>query len=174
MRVLEYLYTLRDLRLTHFFIATSELGTLFTIGGLTLCIVLFFLLRRKYSYVAGLVVSVAGSAGIAFIIKELVHRSRPDVIFRAYSESSFAFPSGHATLAAAFYGFLIYLVWRLMPTGYRRTVIIFALGLLVALISFSRLYLGIHYLSDVIAGLLLGGFFAWIGSAVVKKLERRN
>ena len=174
MPVLQYLVAHRDITTSLFFIGITELGSTVLVCGITLCIGIYFVFRRQVPYAAGLAVSVFGGGGAALLIKELVHRARPDIAFRAYAETGFSFPSGHATLAAAFYGFLIYLAWRMMPPGFVRTAVVTALTLLIGLIAFSRLYLGVHYLSDVIGGLLLGSAFACLGAALVRKIERHG
>lgn len=171
MPLLQYLFAHRDIATILSFIGITELGSTVFVCGLGLCIALLLVLRRKIPYAIALAVSVLGAGAAALFLKEVVHRARPEAAYQAYIETGFSFPSGHATLAAALYGFLIYLVLRMMPAGNRRSVAIVLLGLLIGLIAFSRLYLGVHYLSDVIAGLLIGGIFAWIGSVVTKKLE---
>ncbi|MDO8514038.1 MAG: phosphatase PAP2 family protein [bacterium] len=172
--VLETLYAHRALATTKIFISISELGGAFFIFGLAVCVGLYLLLRCRYVYLAGLVVSVVGSAGAVLAIKSLVHRARPDLVFQAYTETGFSFPSAHATLASVLYGFCIYLAWRTIPAGPWRIAATILLAVLIAAIAFSRMYLGVHYMTDVLAGLVLGGLFAWIGSVVVKKLEQRD
>ncbi len=172
MKILESLYAMRDLTtVVKAFIGVSEAGGTLFVFGLVLCIGLVLALRRKHAYLTGLLASVLGAAGATFILKEFIARARPDILYRAYTETGFSFPSGHAALAAAFYGFCIYLVWRLIPSPLWRAVIITCLGILIAAIASSRLYLGLHYLSDVIGGLALGAVFVWIGIVVVWRLE---
>ncbi len=172
--ILQYLYTHRDLTTTLFFIDVSELGSTVFVCGITLCIALLLVLRRKIPYAIALTVSVWGAWATALLIKEAVHRARPEVAYRAYIETGFSFPSGHATLAAVFYGLLICLVWRTVPPGLVRTAALSVLTVLIALIAFSRLYLGVHYLSDVLAGLLLGAAFACLGAMIVRKFDQRG
>ncbi|MDO8576639.1 MAG: phosphatase PAP2 family protein [bacterium] len=171
-QVLQYLFAHRDIATSLSFIGITELGSTIFVCGLTLCLGIYFLFRRQVHLAAGLAVAVFGSGAAALLIKELVHRARPVRAFQAYAETGFSFPSGHATLAAAFYGFLIYLAWRMMPPGFARTATVCALSLLIVVVAFSRLYLGVHFLSDVAGGLILGGIFVWIGSVVVKKIKR--
>ncbi len=163
MRVLESLYALRDARLVDVFIGISELGTVLTIYGLAVCIGLLLLLYRKYAAVAGLALAVATSGFGVILVKGLIERARPPVSFRAYTEIWYSFPSAHAALSAALYGYLVFLVWTLIPSRSIRIAATIFLSLVVAAISFSRIYLGVHYLSDVVAGVLLGAFCAWLG-----------
>ena len=173
-QTLQYLFAYRDITTTLSFIGITELGSTVFVLGLALSIGIFLVFRGKIPYAIALAISVLGAGATALVIKETVERARPERMYQAYAETGFSFPSGHATLAAAFYGFLIYLLWRMMPAGFARTASVSALALLIALISFSRLYLGVHYLSDVIGGLLLGGLFVWIGILVVKKIAKQD
>ncbi len=174
MPVLQYLALHRDITTSLSFIGITELGSTVFVCGVALCVGIVLAYRHKFVYATAIGISVLGAGATALLIKEVVHRARPVRALQAYQETGFSFPSGHATLAAAFYGFLIYLVWRLMPAGFLRNVVVTALALLIVLIAFSRLYLGVHYLSDVIGGLVLGAAFAYLGAAFVRKIERRG
>ncbi len=171
-QVLQYLFAHRTITTTISFIDISELGSTIFVCGIALCVGILLMYRRKVLSATALALSVLGSGAVALVIKEITHRARPDAAYQAYLETGFSFPSAHATLAAALYGFLIYLAYRMMPSGYPRTVVVFVCGLLIILISFSRLYIGVHYLSDVIGGLLLGGIFVWAASLLVRKFEQ--
>jgi len=172
IRVLDLLYAYRNLTITDVFIGFTELGETIFAGGLIVCLVLYFALRRKYAYLAGLLVSAAGATATTLILKQVVARARPDIFYRAYPESGFSFPSGHATIAVAFYGFCIFLVRRLVPNPLWRNAAMAFLTFLILGIAFSRMYLGVHNMSDVVAGLAVGGLFVWIGHRIVMKMER--
>jgi len=174
MPVLQYLALHRDITTSLSFIGITELGSTVFVCGVALCIGLFLTLRHRVAYALALAVSVLGAGAVALLVKESFSRARPEKIYQAYAEIGFSFPSAHATLAAAFYGFLIYVVWRMLPAGYLRTGAVSALLLLIGLIAFSRLYLGVHFLSDVVGGLILGAAFACLGAALVRKIERRG
>lgn len=88
------------------------------------------------------------------ILKIIVQRPRP-VGYRLIDENGYSFPSGHSMVSAAFYGFLIYLVYKNVKNKYVKYSIITILILLVLCIGISRIYLGVHYASDVIAGFLI-------------------
>lgn len=126
--------------------------------------IISFIIFRRLKMMPALILWFAtiGSAIDAHILKALVHRPRP--IISIIENSSFSFPSAHATLAAACYGFIIYLAAMHAKNKRLRKVIIIGGSIAVALIAISRLYLGAHYLSDVVAGLLLGG--AWLAICI--------
>lgn len=84
-------------------------------------------------------------------LKYLVQRPRPDG-FRLISESGYSFPSGHSMVAMAFFGLLIWMVWRYHRHDVMRVVWCVVFGLVIVMVGVSRIYLGVHYASDVLAG----------------------
>ncbi|MBE0604190.1 MAG: bifunctional DedA family/phosphatase PAP2 family protein, partial [Deltaproteobacteria bacterium] len=135
-----------------------------------LLVVVFFLWNRR-EFVIPLLVTVGGSALFNLLGKLAFHRQRPAGV-GVYSETSFSFPSGHATTAAALYGFAAYFLWRQAATFGTRLKILFAGIFLVAAIGFSRLYLGVHFLSDVMGGYLLGLLWLIIGICMAEMNAR--
>lgn len=90
------------------------------------------------------------------LIKLIVHRSRPDGIVLAF-ESGYSFPSAHAMLSVFIYGFIAYLIYINREKKNKAKIDIFLFVTLAVLICFSRIYIGVHYFSDVICGAILGG-----------------
>lgn len=126
-------------------------------------------LWKKRRYILPLLIAVAGSQLFTQFGKLIFHRPRPQTAL--YVEHSFSFPSGHATIAVAFYGFLTYFLIR-ETKKWGTKVNLFCAGMgIILLIGFSRLYLGVHYLSDVWGGYLVGllwlivaiGVSEWLG-----------
>jgi undecaprenyl-diphosphatase len=131
----------------------TALGYFYVVVPL-LAVVVFVFYRRGWRLSAVLlVVSTGGSIVLTTVLKGLFQRSRPELIESGYQASFYSFPSGHATVAVGFYGMLtVILAYRLR--GGARWVVA-ACGLLVVLlIGFSRLYLGVHYPTDILAGYL--------------------
>lgn len=95
---------------------------------------------------------------INIIIKEIIKRPRPSVT-RLVTESGYSFPSGHAMTSIAFYGFLIYLIYKNIENKYYKWGLIILFSLLTFVIGFSRIYLGVHYTSDVISGFIAGAIY---------------
>ena len=88
------------------------------------------------------------------VLKFIIQRPRPTE-FRIIDEKGYSFPSGHSMVSAAFYGFLIYLIYKNIKNKYLKWGLITLLSCIVILIGTSRIYLGVHYASDVIAGILI-------------------
>ncbi|NPV89153.1 MAG: phosphatase PAP2 family protein [Firmicutes bacterium] len=119
----------------------------------------WFFLRRYRGWEANLIlISLAGSFVLNRLLKLAFHRTRPD-LFPIIHEPGYSFPSAHAMVSFAFYGMLIYLVWTIFRPGPVRSLLTVFLMLLVLTIGISRIYLGVHYPSDVIAGFAAGGLW---------------
>ncbi|HEY7023095.1 MAG TPA: phosphatase PAP2 family protein [Ktedonobacterales bacterium] len=137
-----------------------------TIVVLVAAIILF--LRRAWVEALGLVAAFAGAGLLDAALKLWFHRDRPSVEWALARESTFSFPSGHATLSLVVYGMLLYLILRLSHLRLLDvTATLIALPLIVV-IGVSRVYLGVHYPSDILAGYLAGTI--WL-LAVIVSLE---
>jgi len=132
---------------------------------------LLWLWRKKY-YILPLAVSAAGSVAFTSLGKLAFHRPRPEMAI--YAENSFSFPSGHATIAISFYGFMAYLLIRFSQGWNRKVNIFFATALIILAIGFSRIYLGVHYISDVWSGYLVGSLWLIIAIAFSEWLRQKN
>jgi len=111
-----------------------------------------FVSKEKKKFILPWALIAVGTEAIIFLVKIWFHRPRP--LLAVFLENTFSFPSGHSAIALAFYGYLAYILLKLFNT--QRLVILISFSLLIAFIGFSRLYLGVHYLSDVLVGYLVG------------------
>ena len=124
-------------------------------------LVLFML--SQHWFVEAAFTALAGLGGLlAEITKNVIARPRPspDIVHVARELHSYSFPSGHVTGYAALYGFVLYLVWTLLPRGWLRGVLVALLAAMILLIGPSRVYMGQHWASDAIGGYALG--FAYL------------
>jgi undecaprenyl-diphosphatase len=164
----------RDLGHVMYAIALTELGSTVTISGLSAVVFFVLVYRRHITYAGGLVATILTSTFTFNILKYFIHRARPGTLqFGTYVESGYSFPSGHATMSMALYGFLIFLIWHMMPAGKLRVFMSILLSILILGIGYTRVYLGVHYPTDVLAGFMIGGVFIWIGAWVSNMLARR-
>ena len=120
--------------------------------------------QRRWGAAVGLLLTVVGAQMLNNVLKDWFHRTRPAPLEGLIPAQAFSFPSGHAMVAAAFYLFVGYLAWRIL-SGKVRIVCAVVLIAVALLIGLSRLYLGVHYLTDVVAGYIAG--FAWTDAVVI-------
>jgi undecaprenyl-diphosphatase len=163
----EFLFALREPFVVGFCILISKFGG--AVGVTLLTIVLSFTLKfqKKITAACGLILAVVGSTLSMTLIKYLVGRPRP-IGLAAVNEDFSSFPSGHATAAMALYGYVIYLVWQANFSRGQKILLTTLLSLLILLIGFSRLYLGVHFLTDVLAGFALGAAWVWIAVKIAR------
>jgi membrane-associated phospholipid phosphatase len=129
-----------------------------------------FIKRHRWYSITVPVVSIGG-VSLMFILKNIFGRPRPDnPLLRTVSGLSF--PSGHALVSMAFYGLLIYLVWHNVANKVWKWILIVLLIMLILIIGMSRIYLRVHYASDVAAGLALGLIWLVLSIYVVRRIER--
>lgn len=144
-----------------FFLAITTLGNAEVIipVALAVCALLWYLKKRTYAVI---VLFAFGGSGIAnFLLKLLFSRERPAFWQSAITETSYSFPSGHAMASAALIIALIYILWT---TKWRIASLILGAALIV-LIGTSRLYMGVHYPTDVLAGWMVA--LLWVTTVVV-------
>ena len=100
--------------------------------------------------------------------KRILQRPRPTE-YRIIQETGYSFPSGHSMISMAFYGYLIYLIYRYVKNKYIKWISISLLSILICLIGISRIYLGVHYTSDVLGGFLISISYLVIYISAVNK-----
>ena len=162
------LYFYRDEMLVKGFLWITLLGKAkIVLSVAALCTVLFWI-RNKREFILPFWMTLAGSGVFSLLGKVAFHRQRPPGI-GVYTEASFSFPSGHATIVVACYGFIVYSLWRQAQRWNIRLNLLFGGSALILAIGFSRLYLGVHFLSDVLGGYLLGLLWLIIGICMVER-----
>jgi membrane-associated phospholipid phosphatase len=143
------------------------------VAVLGLLLLVGFGLRGRWGAAIGLILAAGGAQLLNDVLKGEFHRVRPAPVIGMLPVQAFSFPSGHAMESAAFYTFLAYLGWRILD-GWARGTFVAALVLLVLAVGVSRLYLGAHFFTDVIAGYLAG--FLWADAVILggQALARRR
>lgn len=132
-----------------------------------LTIILFILIKNKkigISIFANLVIIT----GLNQLIKHILQRPRPTE-FRIIQETGYSFPSGHSMVSMAFYGYLIYLIYKYIKYKYIKWSSIVLISILICFIGISRIYLGVHYTSDVLGGFLISISYLIIYASTVNK-----
>lgn len=128
-------------------------------------IVMFFLyiVLHHRSELVFFIIVVMGAGFLNGILKDYFHRARPD-LHRLIEIGGYSFPSGHAMSAMAVYGALAFLLWRHISTRFGRSLLIIFSAMMIFMIGISRVYLGVHYPSDIIGGYFASGF--WLATAI--------
>ena len=130
-------------------------------------IILFILIKNKkigFSIISNLVIVTI----LNQLLKNILQRPRPNE-FRIIDETGYSFPSGHSMVSMAFYGYLIYLIYRYVKNKYLKWTLIVLLSILICTIGISRIYLGVHYTSDVLGGFLISISYLVIYISAVNK-----
>lgn len=110
--------------------------------------------------------NLVGIVALNYALKEIVQRPRPEG-FRLIAETGYSFPSGHSMVAVAFYGFMIWLIIRYEEDRLQRWIWSLALFFVVIMIGVSRVYLGVHYFSDVMAGYCVAAVWLVIFTRII-------
>lgn len=118
-------------------------------------------MKNRKEYIMPFLITVVGAGIFGQIAKIIFERARP--VGNSEMGDPFSFPSGHALIAAAFYGFLVYFFWQNTTSRLKKNIYLASGILLVLLIGVSRPYLDMHYFSDVIGGFLFGAIWLAIG-----------
>ncbi len=136
-------------------------------------ITLFILIKNKkigFSIIFNLVIITI----LNQLLKNILQRPRPTE-FRIIEETGYSFPSGHSMISMAFYGYLIYLIYKYVENKYLKWALIVLLSILICTIGISRIYLGVHYTSDVLGGFLISiSYLVIYVSATNKFLTKRD
>lgn len=141
------------------------------IGATAVCVYLW--VRRLRIWVLTFAITVGGGTLLNVLLKHLFHRPRPYFENPIVLLTTYSFPSGHTIMATVFYGTLCALIWSRVRDWRLRLAAIAAAIVLILLVAFSRIYLGAHYLSDVIAAMLEG--VAWLTLSIVAiRLRKRR
>ena len=156
MQVLYTLVSIRTPGMTACMRLVTTFGEWYIVIPLAAIAVTILAKQRFRLEATELAYTVLGTTVAVLIIKELVARPRPPQAFRLVQEIGYSFPSWHASMAVAFWGYLSFLAMRQVRHEWGRIILALFCAALALTIGFSRLYLGIHYFSDVIGGFLLG------------------
>lgn len=162
----KYISLLISDRMTIFIKLTTNLGS-----ALVLIFITSLILAIPKKKIYGTLVSI--NLGLIFILnlllKILFARPRP-LNINLINEIGYSFPSAHAMVSTAFYGFIIYLIWKTKLKKNQKWLYSTLLSSVILLVSLSRIYLGVHYVSDVLGGMLFSMFYLVVFTSIVSKI----
>lgn len=163
-RVRDLVHNQAEAPLTRVMIFASQIGSTIPVVTFTLLALLIFWLRKMKREAVLFGIAILGAGALTYLLKVAFHRPRPIPYFGLPTPGDSSFPSGHSLFAVCFYLVLAHLASsRLQSAGIRVVIWSFAVIMLL-LIGFSRIYLGVHYASDVVAGYAAG--FVWVAAIV--------
>ncbi|MCU7966913.1 MAG: phosphatase PAP2 family protein [gamma proteobacterium symbiont of Bathyaustriella thionipta] len=166
--IVHWVSTFQTEQIIQIFIWITEFGNaLIVVPFLVLACIILCILNRPL-LVIPLLISTIGSTALTYMGKTLIHRPRP--IEAILVEQSYSFPSGHATFAIGFYGFIIYLLMRHSNSFNKQLSLMLAGTGFILSLGFSRIILNVHYFSDVLVGYLIGMTGLLIGIQLTKWL----
>jgi membrane protein DedA with SNARE-associated domain/membrane-associated phospholipid phosphatase len=157
--VLSHVLYFRTPLVTDLMIIFTQLGgwVVITMGSLIMTTCLLF--KRRMNYLMTYIVAILGGNLLFLMLKMAIHRSRPSSETALIKVGGWSFPSGHAVMSVIFYGIIAYFIVRSIRSWNLGVLIVMAGGFIVFIIGFSRIYLQVHYLSDVLAGYASGFFW---------------
>lgn len=159
-KVTSFIYDYRSEQMTKFVTFITDLGDVITYAIIIVVVAVWLLVGKKnIRWLIQSFIILTSTSLLNILIKHYIDRPRPDLEMRLVEASSYSYPSGHSMCALAFYGFLIYLAYKKVEHRWIKVLAFIFLPLLILGIGASRVYLGVHYPSDVIAGFAAGLFW---------------
>ncbi len=159
-QITDYIISFRTPARTEFFVWITHIGDIYgylVIGSIF--IIVSTVVFKSWKYIAQISIVLVLATLSNMILKRFIDRARPD-IEHLVSVETLSYPSGHAMSAMAFYGFLIYLMYHFKMNPFLKVGAIVMLTLLILSIGISRIYLGVHFPSDIAGGFIAG--FIWV------------
>ncbi len=150
--------------------ATTDLGYVWWVGFFTLIALMICVKNKRYVSALIVTVGIVGSAIINLLLKGMFQRDRPQLWERLVTENSFSFPSGHAMASASLAAVIVVLLW---PTRWRWYAVAGGVCYMIY-IGFTRMYLGVHYPTDVAAGWLVAIAWVTLSTIIIKRIALRR
>ena len=162
--VYNFIISFKSNSLTNIFKFITFFGS--SIPLISICIISFLFIKNKKipMYIS---INLIVTAIFNFSLKNIIRRNRP-VGYRLVEEKGFSFPSGHSMASMAFYGLIIYLVFKYVKNKYAKIALCTFLSILIVSIGISRIYLGVHYASDVLAGFMISLSYLTLFTHLIK------
>ena len=154
--------------LTNFFKIFTHFGSMLTIA--ILAIIMAIVCKPIWVKIFA-VVNVGFVGAFCWVVKHIIERPRPEGI-ALIEETGFSFPSAHTMGSVVFYGFLIFLVWRYLKNKPLNIILTTFLSIFEIVIGYTRIYLGVHYFTDVLAGALAGLAYLFVAIILFIILEK--
>lgn len=168
--VYKYFFNIRNKYFNIFFIFFTRLGDIIPVTIITICLLMVFNKEDRYILGSSMIITLLINQGLKYIIQ----RPRPPIEERLISQGGYSYPSGHSMMAMCLYGVSIYLVNTRLKNKKTKIIITVLLSLLILLIGVSRIYVRVHYPSDVLGAYLLTILILIINITLINNHIRGN
>ena len=167
-----WVYSKRNSCLNSILIPITYMGNWQTITSLIVLLVVIPKTRKNI----GLPMAATSVCSLIIykIAKSLIARPRPDLMYRLITQGGYSFPSGHSMNGLVCYGILIYLIYKTYGKNKKTTIISWILGILIVLIGLSRVYVGVHFPTDIIGGWSFGAFVLCGAILTMERFEEKG
>lgn len=146
-----YILDIRNNKLTNVMTIITNICSVYSLVAISF--ILFVIIKNKKTSLY-IIINLINSSLISLVFKLLLRRDRP-IGINLIEESGYSYPSGHSMVSMAYFGFIAYLIYKKLNKPLSKAILIISIFITIILIGFSRIYLGVHYLSDVIGGFLM-------------------
>ncbi|MBP7760387.1 phosphatase PAP2 family protein [Candidatus Saccharibacteria bacterium] len=168
--VLRYIHEFASATNDAIVIAITDFGYVWWVSAAAIALLVILWRARRYRDMAVVALGIGGSAVINVILKALFQRDRPQLWERIVTENSYSFPSGHAMASASLAVVIMVILW---PTRWRWWAIAGGVVYMVV-IGLTRLYLSVHYPTDIMAGWLVAAVWVLAVAAIVYRKQRHE
>lgn len=169
----DFIQNIRTPFLSSYFLKVTLLGNTLYAGIIAIASFFTLIVIKKFRFAVILMASLLGDAVIVTFIKEFVKRGRPEIASALITETDFSFPSGHAFTSICLYGLIFYFIFISTKNRFIRILTAISGLILVLSIGFSRIYLGVHWTTDVIASYVLSTALVLSVLTVSEKLRSK-
>ena len=168
--IYKYFFQMRNKFFDIFFIFFTRLGDIIPVTIITICLLMIFNKEDRYILGSSMIITLLINQGLKYIIQ----RPRPPLEERLISQSGYSYPSGHSMMAMCLYGVLIYLINTKLKNRKHKIILTIVLSIIILLIGVSRIYVRVHYPSDVLGAYLLTILILIINITLINNHIRGN
>ncbi len=171
MRVLPYIRTEKQ---TELFSIITFLASWRSLAFLSLLVLLLLIRKKQFPNALFYSTFVMVTEAIIYALKYLIGRTRPEQVLSLVEEDNFSFPSGHTTAATVFFGLTTYFLFKSLKKPFSKLLAVLTFFAIIFLVGLSRIYLGVHFPSDILASIALGSFLLTLFITFLEINDRYN
>lgn len=165
--IYNFIISFQNDKLTHFIKFITKFAN---VKSIIIIVILFLIIKRNFIGIIPTIVAIDVEI-LNLVLKFILKRDRPNIL-QLISVDNYSYPSGHAMISMGVYGCFIYLIYKYVDNKKIKICSIVLLSLLILLIGISRIYLGVHYFSDIVGGFIISICYLIIFDKVIKRWER--